>query len=382
MTPYDTFARNFRQRTQVSPPLGASAMLTPAADFSGSSQIASYDDAGNPIGTTGGLIPEQESDRAARLQRGASALLPQTGGAIPTSLPPPAAQPGQPTVPAGNPTPASTTMGGANLRTLQTAFGGAPLGASALLADTPEGAETGGVLDLAANIQALRDSSVADRNTRLLANQGALPGANDTPEVRASKLRYADVLLERAATGQDLRIGGLSSGGESDGTRGPQTTAMLADIAQRVVQRGRQPRVVRAGTTASGRPVDVLSLGNGNFSEVRDPQAGETELAKLVRERAAAQQAGNTELVDTYTRAIENFRSGPQERPLSLNEFLVSDSLSNKYQNDYALYREDYNRQSSKVRKPADNSTPEAKARLEAIRQERARRAASQKPAR
>ncbi len=430
---------------------GASAMIDPAPQFSGSSEIAGYDDAGNPLGTTGGVIAEQESDRRARLQRGASALLPEGGASIPSSLPHPALlslgggredlqngnapdpsyqigiaspQAGQSRrgTPSGTPlfgertSPVAGLRAGAplrsptqsaltpdnmpepgrsaplsrsvNLRSLQAAYGGStvygkgrPLGASALLGDTPEGATTGGILDLATNIENFRQSGIAERQAAVLAQQGALPAPGDTPEVRASKLRYVDVLLQRVASGQDLRVGGSAYIGDRPGavpTAGnPDTTSALADIAQRAVAAGRQPRVIRAGTTANGRPVEVLSLGNGNFSEVRDPREGETEIARMLRERSTAQAAGDADTVAIYNRAIENFRADPTDRPLRFEEFMQSPYLEKKY-GDYGLYREDFARQMKRVRDAQPNNGREnPQAMLERIRQERARRAAA-----
>lgn len=378
---------------------GASALLAPGQDFSGSSPVTGYDDAGNPIGTTGGLIPEQESDRRVRLQRGASALLPQNVDTIPASLPTPAAngapgpsvqstdrvQVGSPQGRISAPTAASL---GTGLRALRSVYGvpegqnGQPVGASGFLAESPGGAEAGGILDLAAYLDNQRRASEADRIARILLQQGAAPREDDTPDVRASKQRYADLLIGRLAKGEDLRAGGSAYMGDrrqSMGAEGsPESTAMLAEIAQRVVQNGRQPRIIRAGSTASGRPVEVLALGNGNFSEVRDPQADQTELAKLLRERAAASRAGDTEAVTNYDRAIENYRADPADRPLRFEEFMQSPSLAKKYEDDYGLYREDFARQMKRVRNAQSGAgDQDSKAMLERIRQERARRAAA-----
>lgn len=380
---------------------GASALLAAGQDFSGSSPVVGYDAAGNPIGTTGGLIPEQESDRRVRLQRGASALLPQNADTIPASLPQPGAssaagpapgpsvqsadgaQVGSPQGRISAPTAASL---GTGLRALRSVYGasegqnGQPVGASGILAESPGGADAGGILDLAAYLDNQRRASEADRIARILLQQGAAPREDDTPDVRASKQRYADLLIARLAKGEDLRAGGSAYMGDRRqgmGTEGsPESTAMMAEIAQRVVQNGRQPRIIRAGSTASGRPVEVLALGNGNFSEVRDPQADQTELAKLLRERAAAEKVGDADAVTNYSRAIENYRADPADRPLRFDEFLQSAYLSKKYEDDYGLYREDYSRQMKRVQNAQSGPGGEdSKAMLERIRQERARRA-------
>lgn len=89
----------------------------------------------------------------------------------------------------------------------------------------------------------------------------------------------------------------------------------------------------------------VVKLGtNPAKSQKQQPT---TELARLMRERDAAQAAGKADDVTRYNDAIENWHAARDEKPLTLNEFWASPTLTAQFKDkdgigDYALYRQNH----------------------------------------
>jgi hypothetical protein len=99
-----------------------------------------------------------------------------------------------------------------------------------------------------------------------------------------------------------------------------------------------------------------------NPMQQRPTRAPETELARLIRERAAIAKTGNAEDLAHYDRAISNYKADRSERPLTVNEFFASSDLTTRFKDDYGLYRAAYDAQIAKMkgRPPTESSASTA----------------------
>jgi len=133
------------------------------------------------------------------------------------------------------------------------------------------------------------------------------------------------------------------------------TLAHLASMSENLAQS--QQRL----TPKPAWSPSVVDLGGGQRAittspqsavPIHDPKTGLplTDVAKLMADRDAAKTPEDRAKLE---QAIEATRSGSADRPLTVNEFMMSPSLSAKYKDDYGTYREEYASQLAKIQKRA-----------------------------
>lgn len=357
---------------------------------------AALDAAGMPIGSTGGLIPEQRSEADARLasldaaakealatqKPAARADLPDgdardrrydaVGGMGPGRAAAPLVSPTQDTLNSANmpepamPAPAVARPGGTsslamgNLLGVNPALPGARGGRYRPSTTGSQPMDNLVALDDAAN------SLAAQRETRLLSQAGAGLNSTDTPEVQARKLAYlrsralGDMAGEaQRAPGTPVYMGGAPEASDVTRDRARANAATARELAEQgriaMVQQD-QPRIITVGNDEKGQPIRrIYNPKTGNTEDPSEPVRPEalTDLGKLYRERQQAEASGNTAMVAKYDEAIANTKAGVQERPKVVNEFMADVMLFSKFQGDYGRYLAEYNKLVGAASKPA-----------------------------
>lgn len=313
------------QRTLAGP--GGATIPVPAG-------TVALTEAGQPIGSTGGLVPEQGSERAARLraledaadeavtlngQTGQKSQLPASIGVAPA---------------ARRISPGTSSLAMSQL-----------LGVNPALPDgsgrRSQAYDTGSpVLNNAMALEHLAATLTASREARLMEAAGAgLPTDLDPPEIQQRKLTNLrrrlvnDALgVENRAPGSPVYLGGQPgeafenarldfTGNDQRMTR--ERAAALAEMGQFAIEDSKKPRLVNLGKTSTGRPVEGVTDRTGNFRLVGDDKEPKgTQLAQLIAERDQWRAAGRDDLVAEYDRVISNFGArGDDATAAALDKF-------------------------------------------------------------
>jgi hypothetical protein len=232
----------------------------------------------------------------------------------------------------------------------------------------PDGAASGlsPVLTAALGIQQLKREAVAGDSLANMASAGALFNPEtDTPEIRSRKLQYMEQRMDDTianqldpsqplprAAGTPVYTGDLQRGQAGRMTMNGRTYAggpggipsalelartsteipnlnaavarpgaptapaagnrglsmEMAQLAERLRNTSRQPKLVSLGTDSLGRKVEGIQDAQGNFSRISAPNEGAgTQLNQLIKERDNYAAAGNQAAVEQYDVAIANY---------------------------------------------------------------------------
>jgi hypothetical protein len=285
-------------------------------------------DTGLPIGSTGGLVPEQGSERDARMR----AL--EDAAAEAVTLNSQSAQKSQPAV--RRIAPGTSSLAMSQLLGVNPAL---PDGAGR----RSQACDTGSsVLNNAMALEQLGATLTASREARLMETAGAgLPTDIDPPEIQQRKLTNLrqrlvndDLGVENRSPGSPVYLGGQPgeafetarldlTGSDQRMTR--DRAAHLAEMGRFAIEDAMKPKLVNLGKTSSGRPVEGVTDRTGNFRLVGDEKEPKgTQLAQLIAERDQWRAAGRDDLVAEYDRVIANFGArGDDSTAAALEKFAV-----------------------------------------------------------
>jgi hypothetical protein len=138
-----------------------------------------------------------------------------------------------------------------------------------------------------------------------------------------------DVVSRFARGGGSLAAGRELAAINASNASAAENTAQAAQRA-----RGEQefmPRVVDMGDGVKG-----MTTSRSSAVPIHTSQAPLTDVGKLIADRNAAT---NPEDRAKFVQAIEVTRAGFVDKPLTLNEFIMSPGLSTRFQDDYNNYR-------------------------------------------
>lgn len=243
-----------------------------------------------------------------------------------------------------SPEAATATSAGSKSQALAASDAFAGLGSTGNLLRGAEGLEHTKLMSAAANLskgpnaysatgQLLDAGSRAPAGTVDLAAQ--MPKPYDPPEVRASKLEYLTKRFGSAIVNDPT----LAANGKAPSTED------LATLAQSITRNAGQPRYVDLGKDSAGRPVEGTVDRSGNFSRIA---AAKADFPRAI-------DAGGRKLIEVANGKFTDEKGTPvewrgAEHPLTVNEFLMSPTLSQKYEGDYGSYRKDFTTQTGKIK--------------------------------
>lgn len=243
---------------------------------------------------------------------------------------------------------------------------------------------------------------------------GALPSAGDDREVRQNKLNYQTLVTGQAVARQqnvlDIANGLPPSAGTVPGYRAPGTSSYVGnknpgepgtavrsdggvpkpsamDIVQGMNPAGSAPSELQkygawADKGAQQAQAQVMAANAPKW--VEDPVTGERKLIygkDVVNSGTNPEKAkfpkpievGGRKLWEVATGKFADEKGNPvewkdgQEKPLSINEFIMSPALTTKFDNDYSKYRTEHDAQTKKVKaaetpveKPTTPASPAA----------------------
>lgn len=185
------------------------------------------------------------------------------------------------------------------------------------------------------------------------------PAGNLAPEIQGG------ASFEQLPTAAPQDMQGMVMQAARNGAS-PQTLAQLANMADNLAQAQQ-----RTAPKAPWSPT-IVDLGGGNRSMMTSPNsavplhkqgapAPRSALAKLMADRNAAT---NPEDRAKFDQAIAETVAAREEKPLTVNEFMMSPALSAKYKDDYGEYRKDHARQLGKPQPGAAASTEPTRVRV------------------
>lgn len=236
-------------------------------------------------------------------------------------------------------------------------------------------------LNAATSVDNLRAAFDSDRVFRTQI-EPYIPTPGMAPEAAASRFGYLDKLALRSAGVPEAAPGPLSTvsgdgwlrgrnaaepitlpGGEkalAPGQKLPPETdinrsrvAQLATLGRNLVQAQTQPHLRNLGKDSSGNAVEgILQPRTGDFTRIK-PDAAYPRSIKAGARNLLEVAPGK--FTDDQGQPVE--WKNEQEHPLTVNEFLMSPALAEKFGNDYSQYRDAFGKA---ARGPAGGATPAA----------------------
>lgn len=158
----------------------------------------------------------------------------------------------------------------------------------------------------------------------------------------------------------------------NQGGSDPRVLAQLGDLAAAQLRATNRPQPgLRNLGQAYGKDVMGVVDAQGNVKVIDDPNTKTgtpTQRKKLIEERDYFRSIGRDDLVAGYDEALANLDN--REKPLTLNEFLVSPQLSGRFKDDYSAYRAAWSQMQGKLKSTTPGAADQPTRKLTAKEQQ------------